>query len=167
MTTKPLPATDMIDRELVELALESHARAMMYPQSKVQHDRANECRDELLARLAERRVTSSHGEAEGLAPAPTLQKIDEILECQSAMCTHCIDVLIEAKELLDARTTVPAETYAASFFNVGNCYHSVMKPDCASCLQGHATRMERAVKESQSVPTEREKAAEICAERGT
>lgn len=51
-----LPATDMIDRELVELALESHARALMYPESKIQHDRANECRDELLARLAERRA---------------------------------------------------------------------------------------------------------------
>lgn len=46
-----LPASEMIDRELVELALESHARAVMYPESKIQHDRANECRDELLRRL--------------------------------------------------------------------------------------------------------------------
>lgn len=59
MSTKPvesetqlLPASEMIDRELVELALESHSRAVMYPNSKVQHDRANECRDELLKRLA-------------------------------------------------------------------------------------------------------------------
>lgn len=46
-----LPASEMIDRELLELALESHARAVMYPESKVQHDRANECKDELLKRL--------------------------------------------------------------------------------------------------------------------
>jgi len=46
-----LSASEMIDRELVELALESHARALMYPDSKIQHDRANECRNELLKRL--------------------------------------------------------------------------------------------------------------------
>lgn len=46
-----LPASEMINRELVQLALESYARALMYPNSEVQHDRANECRNELLNRL--------------------------------------------------------------------------------------------------------------------
>jgi hypothetical protein len=55
-----LPASEMIDRELVELALESHARALMYFNSKVQHDRANECRNELLKRLAHPEATQSH-----------------------------------------------------------------------------------------------------------
>lgn len=46
-----LPASEMIDRELLEVALESHARAVMMPNSKIQHDRANECRNEILKRL--------------------------------------------------------------------------------------------------------------------
>jgi hypothetical protein len=49
--TSLLPASEMVNRELVTLALESHARALMYPNSQIQHDRANECKDELLRRL--------------------------------------------------------------------------------------------------------------------
>lgn len=33
-------------------------------------------------------------------------------------------------------------TFAETHFSFGPCYHSMMKPNCAGCLQGHAARLE-------------------------
>lgn len=46
-----LPASEMIDRELVDLAMESHTRAALNPDVRELRDRDNECRAELLKRL--------------------------------------------------------------------------------------------------------------------
>jgi hypothetical protein len=44
---------------------------------------------------------------------------------------------------------------SSEFFSVGHCVHSMLKPDCPSCLQGHASRLEsqlRKLEESTALP---------------
>lgn len=82
---------------------------------QVQHDRANECRDELLARLAERRISSSHGGAEGLAPCPfcggKAETEDEKVFCGNCGAYPSQHEDIEANRAFwNTRATVPAES---------------------------------------------------------
>jgi hypothetical protein len=47
-----------------------------------------------------------------------------------------------AAPMSDAGRPEGHESWAESFFDVGLCHHSRMHKDCASCLLGHAARME-------------------------